>query len=84
MNQKAKPKKLVPGHARIGIQIYNAGPRSYSHAPGFSRSRIHVRTQRELNRLWKEVEDVIDRGAWRDLNVEPAPPVPPAAEQIPA
>lgn len=57
---------LVPGHARIVVQIYNPETRSYGQPAGFSMSRIPVRTRRELDRMWKRLQDVADGRDWTD------------------
>lgn len=39
---------------------------SYSQVPGHTRI-VEVRTLREFRRLWRAIEQVIDREQWRDV-----------------
>lgn len=78
MNRKTtteKAERLVPGSALVLVQLYRSSERSYSQAPGMSSSGIQVASQRELKRLWKAIDDVINGAKWRDINqvASPAP-----------
>lgn len=66
-----KAERLVPGSARVLVQLYRPSGRLYTMAPGMSVSGIAVGSQRELKRLWRELENVINAARWRDINQEP-------------
>ena len=57
---------LLPGTARVVIQLYDPERRVYSQPPGFSFTVPRVRNSRELHRLLTMFQGVSDAGSFRD------------------
>lgn len=75
MSQKPKDKddslvrELVPTKVRVLCQArrpQKGKDTSYSQLPGHS-LLVDVRNVREFRRFWKQIESVIEKGAWRDV-----------------
>jgi hypothetical protein len=92
MADKKKPRDdaairdLVPTKVRVVVQSRARGRgASYTQVPGHSLV-VDVRNLREFRRLWRQVEELVDKGGWRDavrpaaapseLPVAGVPPVP--------
>jgi hypothetical protein len=57
--------RLLPGHVRVSIQIYDAERGRMYRSIGMAESGLRVKNKRELRRLWQQVERATRTG-WRD------------------
>lgn len=57
--------QLVPGKARVLLELYDAEKRSYQ-TIGKAVSGITVKSKAEVERLFAEVEEAIEDRRWRD------------------
>lgn len=71
--RKRKRRVTLPGHVRCSLALYVEGQRFYTQIPGRSVPRIRIKTREELDQLWRQITDVIDKSDWRT----PAAPVAP-------
>ena len=60
------PTLEIPGHARVVVQLYETDTRSYRQPRGYSRAKIRIRSQAELKRFWRALENLIDDRDWSD------------------
>lgn len=64
----ALPKRArKPDRVRLVLEEYDSRRRGYREV--LSLAGIPVRTKRERNRLWRELQDVVDDRDWTDRNV---------------
>lgn len=59
--------RLLPGRVRVAMQIYHPNLTTYSQLPGVAQPGIRVRNRREADRLWAQIQEVIDAAKWRDV-----------------
>ena len=58
---------MLPGRARILIQLYDAKAATYRQPRGFAVPGVLVENRVELNRLWQQLREVIELRDWTDL-----------------
>jgi hypothetical protein len=68
LKRRKQARRLVPGSARVIVQLYRAEDRSYQMAAGMSAAGITIASKGELDRLWSEINNVILSARWRDMN----------------
>lgn len=74
-------RELVPTKVRLVCQArrpQKGKDTSYSQLPGHALV-AEVRNVREFRRLWRSIEQIVQKGGWRD-----APRPAPSATQLPA